>query len=557
MRARLGSGSEGRRSLPLNRVRAAQSGCVQPDMSVCCVSGCNNRHSKSKFKFFRIPTGKKPFQVQRRRLWQRAIQRASNNSSGLTVNSRICGAHFISGEVSLDHKNVDFIPSVFQCIKKSPKKKVKRFISTFYGRRKRRYRKRNAGKEEVKSPPDPVDDHSPVLMETESEVAQELEAPPTPSVANGEETLTKRAEAEEGAETITSKTTSSPNKTSPSVPAFGPKLDKMNPVVLLKPLVLQDVYRLQLCNRNVPTVSQLVKEEQLDEEEKPIICQMCGMKFTNQTSVAQHQCVKPEEPSFPCNICDRTFVSSHGLKRHKLLHVKDGRKCNKCGVLFCRRHSHIPFQPATKVEDDSSTDELQKEDDNVMPENGAPKSDKSPAQSTVTVSPGLTTTTTVPSPPTITTTVPTPPTTIITTAAVLTSPFTTVVLTPPITTTSVPTHKFPRPAPCKRVPEIIKPAPPSASCPPPPVAGRSSNPDTSAEVVPPPKLPSSLQMFSPQCLTSALFQVERNYEYILSKSKDVKKEIKEEPCERPISPQEEIVEQVKYERIAYDLEIVV
>uniref|UniRef100_A0A8C2XD16 C2H2-type domain-containing protein n=1 Tax=Cyclopterus lumpus TaxID=8103 RepID=A0A8C2XD16_CYCLU len=44
----------------------------------------------------------------------------------------------------------------------------------------------------------------------------------------------------------------------------------------------------------------------------------------------------PAKPSFPCNMCDQSFTTSGNLKRHKLLHVKDGRKCPECGVLFCQ-----------------------------------------------------------------------------------------------------------------------------------------------------------------------------------------------------------------------------
>ncbi|XP_035016263.2 zinc finger protein ztf-16-like [Hippoglossus stenolepis] len=603
-------------------------------MSVCCVSGCVNRHSsKSKLKFARIPSGKSPFQVNRRKLWLRAIHEANPSSKRLSRNARICGAHFISGEVSLVHDNVDFIPSVFKCIKRSPKKNVTRFMSSFFGRRKRRRHKKDAGEEEMKTPPeaDPVDEQSPVLMETESELSQELEAPSTPSVAKEAETLTEMAEAEKGAGTITSQTTSSPNKTSPSVPAGSPDLDKRNPVVLLKPLILQaGGYRFHLCSQNLTTAAQPVKEEPLDGEEKPCSCGICGMQFTNQTGFTQHQCVKPEMPSFPCNICDRSFTSYHCLKRHKLLHVKDGRKCGKCGVLFCRRHNHTPFHPATEFREESSSGELQTEGSNVTPENGVQqKSDQSwtyGTQSTKTVKPWRRNATivpkpppptnTVPTPPPPTNTVPTPPPTTITvptpshtTTTVPKAPVTTFVLTRPITPTTVPTpshtattlitspitaivlrapttttttttvptpshstttvptppnpqplsktHKFTPPAPGKRVRPKKNPAPSSASCPPPPVPGCSSNPDTSAEAVRPPQLPSSLKIFSPQYLTSALLQVTRNYEYILSKSKADVKFIKEEPSERPISPVEEIVEPVPNGRIAYDLEIVV
>lgn len=97
-------------------------------------------------------------------------------------------------------------------------------------------------------------------------------------------------------------------------------------------------------------------------------------------------------------------------------------------------------------------------------------------------------------------------------------------------------------------------------------APRSSRDDCPANVVQPqprqhPELPPSLKIFSPQCLTSALLEVERNYEYILSKTRDGKNDldiVKKEPCELPvIHPAEQSTDADETKgRIAYDLEIV-
>lgn len=70
-------------------------------MSACCVSGCRNRHSStSKLKFYRIPSGYRPFQANRRRLWLQAIQQVNGSTEEVRGNARICGAHFISGTIN-------------------------------------------------------------------------------------------------------------------------------------------------------------------------------------------------------------------------------------------------------------------------------------------------------------------------------------------------------------------------------------------------------------------------------------------------------------------------
>lgn len=95
MRARLGNGSG---SLLTSLTEANHN--FYGKMSACCVPGCKNRHSSaSKLKFYRIPTGHRPFQANRRRLWLEAIRRATGSTEELKGNARICGAHFVSGKI--------------------------------------------------------------------------------------------------------------------------------------------------------------------------------------------------------------------------------------------------------------------------------------------------------------------------------------------------------------------------------------------------------------------------------------------------------------------------
>lgn len=284
----------------------------------------------------------------------------------------------------------------------------------------------------------------------------------------------------------------------------------MSPVVLLKPVVAPaGGFQCELCSQNFVSVLELVKHKQKhDKEKNSFMCEICGKHYTTQADFTEHQLFHTDEPSFPCNMCNRSFTTSHNLKRHKLLHVKDGRKCRTCGVLFCRRHNHILFLPKTdsvfESEEDSHND-----DSNVVSESLEEKCSPPPAPHTSIIS-----------------------------------------------EISLPLLQKPSTVPCPHPPV------PRYSW----TSGSSSKVKAplcsprAAFIQPPPQfleLPASLQIFSPQYLTSALLEVKRNYEYILNKPEIVKKEVmKEEQVELPlISPDVQSVKEVKNERIAYDLEI--
>ncbi|XP_078111704.1 uncharacterized protein LOC144521185 [Sander vitreus] len=439
-------------------------------MSSCCVPGCKNRHSStSQLKFYRIPSGSRPFQANRRRLWLQAIQQANGSTEELKGNARICGAHFKSQEASMDHDSPDFVPSVFTYAKQTPKKKVKSFVQRFYGRRKRRRRTDKTAETEEKTTPPRVD--SPVDLQS-SVLMGEIH---TPSVSKEGETLTKEAETESETTTIKSQTTPSPNKTSPSFKAQLAilNLDKRSPIVCLKHVfVPAGGYQCEQCNQYFTNVSQLMKHKRQHEEESSFICDICEKHFTSQADFTEHQCVR--EPSFPCNVCDRSFTTSHNLKRHKLLHVKDGRKCAKCGVLFCQRHNHILFLPLaesiTEYEEDPTTIEPRHFNSNLMPESHVLEEPK-PSQTADLISIPL-----------------------------FLKPSSVSRLPPPVPRLSRNLHNYPA--------TFVQPLPPQHS-----------------------ELPPALKLFSPQYLTSALLEVKRNYEYILSKPSDCKKKkniVKEE-----------------------------
>ncbi|XP_041930421.1 uncharacterized protein LOC121694347 isoform X10 [Alosa sapidissima] len=117
-------------------------------MSGCCVNGCTNRYSTGGLKFYRIPTGSRPFQSNRRRLWLQAIKREDWNEN-IIKNARVCSAHFISGEMSLDFSSPDFVPSVFTYTKQSQNPGVK--MDRYHTKRKRDDRPGTAANQRVPS----------------------------------------------------------------------------------------------------------------------------------------------------------------------------------------------------------------------------------------------------------------------------------------------------------------------------------------------------------------------------------------------------------------------
>ncbi|KAM7411442.1 hypothetical protein PAMA_021439 [Pampus argenteus] len=393
-------------------------------------------------------------------------------------------------------------------------------------------------------------------------------------------------------ETLTTETktqtTPSPNKTLPSfkVPAGIPKLDKMNPVVLLKSVLAPaGGYQCEQCDQNITNVSQLIKHKRQHEEEKSFPCTICGKCFTSQALFMEHQCVITDKTSFPCNMCDRSFTTSHNLKRHKLLHVRDGRKCSKCGILFCQRHNHILYLPQAESINESEQESSISESKNVMLENELPEKlepsqtadlavDTQSFLSSQTVAP----TTTNPGP--LPKSHETPP---------LASYTRTVSEVPRAQLINPLRSSVPSVLQCSSNPraQLINPLRSSV----PSVLQCSSNPSTSFQFKPPrppnypavfiqphlplyPELPPSLQIFSPQYLTSASLEVTRNYAYIFSKKivlkekkkkeeeKKKKKEeekkkkeqahVKEEQCNIPLTSPDQ---QDKKERLAYDMEI--
>ncbi|KAK5864142.1 hypothetical protein PBY51_001104 [Eleginops maclovinus] len=465
-------------------------------MSVCCVSGCENKHSSSKtLKFFRIPTGSKPFQANRRRLWLRKLREV--NGEDIKANARVCSAHFLSNEASLEHNSPDFVPCVFT------KESRKRRVTRAYTSRKRLHPVAEKTTEEETTSPR---SDSPEDLQS-SDLFEEMRKSP----ALQEESLTEEAETE---------TTSSPNKTAaPFKAPRGVLKPKIIPIVLLKRVFLPaGVFKCEQCDQNFTNEPQLMRhkklhEEQVAEEEEEeeneeeeekeeeenqeeereesasFVCESCGKIFPGRALFSEHRC----EPSFPCNMCDRAFATSQNLKRHKLQHVRDDRKCQECGAMYCGRHAQpvtlLVAESAPVCEEDSPAAEPETDLMSVKEE-----------------------------------------------------------AVPPVSLPKLPLRLIPQPLPLT----------------PPPVTRLEPHlcgyPQTFIKPPPPPPvLPPSMQLFSPRFLTSALLQVDRNYDYMLSKPMPVKKKIvKEEPRELPlVLPAVISVENIKKERTAYDMEFAI
>ncbi|XP_077579830.1 uncharacterized protein LOC144201226 [Stigmatopora nigra] len=277
-------------------------------MHACCVRGCSNSScSGAKVKFYRLPTSYRPFQAERRRLWLRALQRVADvavdegedgdhgdqddqdENEELWQNARICGAHFLSGRVSMDPQDVDFVPSVFPTLSEEEEE--------------------NGEKSDTREPKRHRTD------EGQPETGRPGTSPPSAEAARGTKAEERRS-AHPG------------DGVSPSLvpPWASSKMPTISPVVVLRPMSLRPPVAPSGGKRQEPASPRLL----------------------------------PPPSAFPCNMCERRFTNAHLLKRHKLLHVKDDRKCARCGALFCRVHRRAPAgvepRPSARVRPPSDSD---------------------------------------------------------------------------------------------------------------------------------------------------------------------------------------------------------
>ncbi|XP_072305138.1 uncharacterized protein [Eucyclogobius newberryi] len=305
-------------------------------MADCCIIGCDNKAKKRRdVKFYLLPTARSSLvsKVKRRQLWVEAIEKANGTSEGLSRDgAQICCAHFVSGQMSLDISDQDFVPSVFpkehtansrrqtlrprsgvlaETPKVTPKKKVER--------------KPAKSPEEVTSSNDiflPENNYCEPLEDEDVLEEEEITQPPNSQIIIEKQQI--RIEYE--------------------------KLK--TPKLQIKSIVERfGQFRCEVCNSKFPTASGLVKHKQLHDQEQsdqdeilpPVSDIVEKSEFIDEP-------VHVEDPSFQCNMCNRSFPTNHSLKRHKLLHVRDNRKCTQCGTMFCKRHNHVVAQPQISTE---------------------------------------------------------------------------------------------------------------------------------------------------------------------------------------------------------------
>lgn len=385
---------------------------------------------------------------------------------------------------------------------------------------------------------------------------------------------------ESSTKTICLRSSSKPNPVSPSLTESTgiPEPQQMSPVVVLKSVLLPaGGFRCDLCHQTLKDISEFINHYKLHHVQPPTVTDeppetaeatgngeepaTADAMETSETKDREAPAVEPpfipkDEPLFPCNMCDRSFTTSQNLKRHKLLHVKDGRKCLKCGALFCRRHRHLLFQPRVEPmkepKEDSFSEEEKKEEEVeeekeklvvVKKEEPLEPSPTTENNRPIKVEP-IEAAETINKPQ-------------IAPLPQLQRHIPVICVLPLPRITQIVPKPLPLSLPLNIKTPVTSPNPPAI--PPAPTGSNNSKLPTLDPNSPPevhPQLPPSLELFSPQRLTSSLLEVKRNYDYILSKPKKLPDLVGKKPVEPfHFLPSQKQVSQVKREKVAYDIEI--
>ncbi|KAM6908103.1 uncharacterized protein PEZ65_016413 [Lycodopsis pacificus] len=92
------------------------------------------------------------------------------------------------------------------------------------------------------------------------------------------------------------------------------------------------------CDKCFGQKCQLVVHRRMHHgEEKPYVCEHCGLKIATSSHYNKHLSLHRGEKPYVCDICGQAFGQSCKLTRHKRQHTREKPfKCSECDKCFTR-----------------------------------------------------------------------------------------------------------------------------------------------------------------------------------------------------------------------------
>ncbi|XP_020321808.1 zinc finger protein interacting with ribonucleoprotein K [Oncorhynchus kisutch] len=351
-------------------------------MRNCCAVNCANRAGQG-WRFFTIPRGSHPFQKNRRRLWLQAIKRVDWGPDGLRGDYSLCGAHFISGEPSMDYDSPDFVPSIFPQGKQTRNSRKTRCSKA----------QSNGSAVAMASPDTEVDilpDCSEVLhgpdcyhsdkstldpkMEDESQtldlnikeevvdnlmylnysgvLKEETWECPQPGKGGPDcnhSDLSKpdpkmesvKMEDERQTLELTVKIKGEEEEETYGTECGKTSLSTRNPLTSTG----ENSYHCSDCGKSFSQHSNLKQHQRTHTREKSHSCSDCGKNFSHKGSLVYHQRIHTGEKPYSCSDCGKCFSQKGSLLYHQRIHT--GEKpysCSDCGKSFRQKGSMVQHQ---------------------------------------------------------------------------------------------------------------------------------------------------------------------------------------------------------------------
>ncbi|XP_060535187.1 zinc finger protein 501-like [Cylas formicarius] len=100
----------------------------------------------------------------------------------------------------------------------------------------------------------------------------------------------------------------------------------------------KEVFVCEYCNKHFPIKERLRLHLRVHTGDRPYDCDVCDKKFARGGQLAQHMRVHTKDKPYVCRLCDASFTCSANLKLHMNRHL-DIRQfvCDICGKSFFRR----------------------------------------------------------------------------------------------------------------------------------------------------------------------------------------------------------------------------